>query len=248
MADPIRDEISKASADYQGFEAIKQLDALNLKDKLKVWRSMNASPEILLMLFCMNIMAAGGPLDNSIASRTGLKANGSSLTRNQENLLTETGKELRYVSAYRDAISDIKQQLNAGKGGGGDPQAVRNDIQAMQDFIHVGIFQNADPTFTQSIGDLSSILNNIGPGKTYASFQDMWNKAQQMGDQQAGADIQKFTNAANNLFSMAGIQSNVLQTQLQDTQGNYKSFLAVIQAMVKSLYQVITQTLQKQTN
>jgi hypothetical protein len=238
---------------FTAFETVKQTDETNLSDKIKAWKEMHASPEVMLMLFCVMIMDSGGPFDNTYSSKTGLKADGSSITRNKEDLINETGKEMNYVTAYRNCISDVKAQEDDGKDGGGSTTQINADIALMQQYFSQQIFQgSSQDTFTQAQTDITSVMNDCSSGGTFSSLADMWAWSQKGPNDPsydatkvttAGNDIQKLTNAINNLFSMTSVNSNALGAQLQDAEGDYKSFLAVITKMMQALFQVISQTM-----
>lgn len=259
MADPIEgledsptQDIEKAYGDYYDFDKYtKAVDTANANRKLEAWKNMKGDPEYLLMVFFTCVMMGG--------DFSSLGGDGSSLTHEQENQLTEVGKELNYASAYRDTVTDIKNVLTAHTTDTAYSLArIRLDIRKMKEYMDPSmfdpehgvpeIFQGGEDTFDSAFADISSICDKIGPelGKPYSSFDDFFNKAQKQGDTQAGQDWQKFTNATDSLFSSVGVQQNVLQTQLQDIESNYKSYLSSDSEMLKSLFSIITNAINQQ--
>jgi hypothetical protein len=240
---------------YLAFETQKTADKDGLQAKIAIWKHMSASPETLLMLFCVMIMDSGGPFDNMYGQKTGMKGSSSITKIKGEDLIEETGKMMNYVTDYRNAATDMKNQLDLGKEGKGDIAKIDADLKVMAQFWNSDIFKGSSgDTFNQASSDIQAVLNDIGPGKTFASLSDLWTTSQ-LGPNdpgydpakvtQAGTDIQKMTNGINNLFSMTSVNSNALGAQLQNAEGDYKSYLSVIEKMMQSLNQIITQSIQR---
>jgi hypothetical protein len=152
-----------------------------------------------------------------------------------------------------------------------DLAGIKRDLQAIDNGRASGAFgpgaspimQDSDKTFTSAESDINSVLNQVGPGNTYSDLNDLWNSAGQIPAGQsgptpppsgtntdknmgAGGLIQTFTNATDSLFSAVGVQQNVLNTQLQDIEADYKSNLSVASQAMKSFFSIIDASIQKQ--
>lgn len=251
MSTPSDFNIEKDLQAYTDFETIKKADQDDLQSKIDAWKHMSASPETLLMLFCVMIMDSGGPFDNMYGQKTGMKGDSSIAKVKGENLIEETGKMMNYVTDYRNAATDIKTQLDNGKDGTGSTDQILADLNVMTKYWNSDIFGGSSgTTFTQAGLDINSVLSDMQNHGW--SLSDLW-KTSQLGPSdpgydptkvtQAGNDIQKLTNAINNLFSMTSVNSNALGAQLQNAEGDYKSYLSVIEKMMQSLFQIISQSL-----
>jgi hypothetical protein len=235
---------------YVDFNRGQQLnDNNNLKAKIEAFKAMQGDPEYLLMYFFTQILNAG---DNQGGEMSG---NGSSFARREEDKLQEVAKELNYASAFREAISQIKEQLELGKDvvSGGSPYIVLFDLNAMEEYRTKNwngapeIFQGEDDTFEKAIGDIRSVADAVNAGY-YHNFNDLWGASQNVGDTKASALIQKFTNASDTLFSAVGVQNNVLNTQMQDVEANYKSYLSIDTQGWKALMSVISNAIKNSSS
>lgn len=237
-------------------------------DEFKKLCTNGTDPQFVLIMFFTTILAANdvphGPF----------KGNGASEARNYENQLTGVSKELNYASSVRNAVSDLKKQLENGKGGSGssDPNVVLNDVHAIQwalsgcegpkpTLSNVStwttptttnwdkkwapeIFQGSSDTFSQALTQISDVVGQVN-SKYGGSFANLWDAAKKQGDTTAGSLIQEFTNATDTLNSAVGVQQNVLNTQLQDIESDYKSILSVVSQGMKSIFSVINNAIQK---
>jgi hypothetical protein len=250
-------EIQKAYNEYTDFDNnTLWTDAQNFAAKKAAWLNLtkSVSPEVAIMMFWMMLVVGGD------TKGTGLANDGSSYTRNQENSLVEVSKELNYASAYRDAVADIKNQLvNATATNPGDPEKIREDLLAIMHFNNPAMFPASghapqifsstdDDVFGKANKDIQSILAKIGTGPgQYASFYALAQAAQQVDPgkaNQASTDFQTFVNGADNLFSAVGVQQNILSTQLQDTESDYKSVLSSDTSAMKAYFSISTFAIQ----
>lgn len=221
-------------------------DTKSLNDKLEEWlqdvKDKKKDPSILLEIFFTEIMTSDGD---------------GSVTRQDEDKLSKFAKEDNYLSAYRNVISDIKGYLTHHSTDPGDVDKIRVDIKTMEQYRGADAFydkqqilQNSDGTFTNAEVNIGSILDKIGPGKTYSSFDDLFKEAQQPSDpnkpNSATNDFQTFSNNCDTLLSAVGVQNNVVQTQMQDTQSDIKTEYSVVSQAVEAVLKLLGYTVQRQ--
>lgn len=263
----IQKQIEDAYNNYYNFDmGQKKTDQKNFDAKLGIFKGLSQNPAFILMMFFTTILAANNVPHGPFAG------NSASYSRNQEDQLTEVAKELNYASAFRNAVSDIKEKVEDAKTKD-DPNAIKdieNDIKFMKQYLSnksktnpdgvtkfnpdaPQIFENSEQTFMKSFDQIYTgdpknpgFLDEIN-SKFHGSIHAAWEAAEKQGDKVAGGLFQSFTNATDTLFSSVGVQQNVLNTRLQDVESNYKSTLAVVTQGMKSFFSVITNALQKMT-
>jgi|GEM_PF-3729977 len=244
-------QIQQSYTDYINFDVnILDSDKVELKMKVEVWLKMKGSPELLIELFFTTVMVS---------------KNGPSITGNQNNKISEASYAMNYLTANRNAISEINQQLQDGKdntNGGGSPILVYDDINVIENFRQASaytpdapqILQQSSTTFKTAEAQIMKVIDavtvgvpGINNGQPYGSFSALWAAAAKPGDQNAGPLIQDFTNGINGLFSGVSVSQNVLNTQVQYTESNLKSFYSVTAQALKTILTLISVALQLMT-